>query len=96
MFVSPSGDVFIRSIDTIKKYNDAHKICNALVEYIETVGVNDIVQICIDNASNMKSVPNLLLHCFPSLYFQEFWDTCAIFVHMVELVLISLRTFDGK
>jgi hypothetical protein len=26
----------------------------------------------------------------------EFWDTCANFVHMVELVLMSLRAFDGK
>jgi hypothetical protein len=27
---------------------------------------------------------------------EEFWDICANFVHMVELVLVSLRTFDGK
>jgi hypothetical protein len=26
----------------------------------------------------------------------EFWDTCANFVHMVELVLVSLKPFDGK
>jgi hypothetical protein len=26
----------------------------------------------------------------------EFWDICANFVHMVELVLMSLRAFDGK
>jgi len=26
----------------------------------------------------------------------EFWDTCANFVHMVQLVLVSLTTFDGK
>jgi hypothetical protein len=26
----------------------------------------------------------------------EFWDTCANFVHMVELVLVSSRPFDGK
>jgi hypothetical protein len=27
---------------------------------------------------------------------EEFWDICANFVHMVELVLVSLKTFDGK
>jgi hypothetical protein len=26
----------------------------------------------------------------------KFWDTCANFVHMVESVLASLKTFDGK
>jgi hypothetical protein len=26
----------------------------------------------------------------------EIWDICANFVHMVELILISLRAFDGK
>jgi hypothetical protein len=26
----------------------------------------------------------------------EFWDICANFVHMVELVLMSLKAFDGK
>jgi hypothetical protein len=26
----------------------------------------------------------------------EFWGICANFVHMVELVLMSLKAFDGK
>jgi hypothetical protein len=26
----------------------------------------------------------------------KFWDTCANFVHIVELILMSLRAFDGK
>jgi hypothetical protein len=26
----------------------------------------------------------------------ELWDTCANFVHMVELTLVSLKAFDGK
>jgi hypothetical protein len=26
----------------------------------------------------------------------EFWDICANFVYMVELVLVSLKAFDGK
>jgi hypothetical protein len=42
----------------------------ALVKYIETIGVNNIVQICIDDVLNMRSVVNLLIYHFPSLYFQ--------------------------
>ncbi len=26
----------------------------------------------------------------------DFWDTCTNFVHMVELVLVSLNAFDDK
>jgi hypothetical protein len=81
MFVCPSGDVFIGSIDITREYKDAHKICNALDEYIETIGVNNIVKICTDNVSSMRNMPNLLIFCFPSLYFQ----VCD--VHCLNLLL---------
>jgi hypothetical protein len=68
MFVC-SG-VFVGSIDIIREWKDAHYICTALVKYIETIGVDNIVQICIDNVLNMRSVANLLLHHFSSFYFQ--------------------------
>jgi hypothetical protein len=48
----------------------AHYICNALARYIETIGMNNIVQICTNNASSMKSAANLLIYHFLSLYFQ--------------------------
>jgi len=62
MFVCPNGNVFIGSIDTTREWKDAHYICNALVGYIKTIGVDNIVQICIDNALNMKSAANLLIY----------------------------------
>jgi len=27
---------------------------------------------------------------------ENFWDTCANFVHMVELIFMSLKAFDDK
>jgi hypothetical protein len=39
-----------------------------LAKYIETIGVDNIVQICIDNVLNMRSVANLLIYHFSSLY----------------------------
>jgi hypothetical protein len=77
MFVCPSGDVFIGSIDTTREYKDAHYICNALAEYIKTIGVSNIIQICTNNASSMRSVPNLLIYHFPSPYFSSF--CCSLF-----------------
>jgi hypothetical protein len=41
-----------------------------LVKYIENVGMNNIVQICIDNVSSMQNVVDLIIHCFLGLYFQ--------------------------
>ncbi len=81
MFICPSGDVFIGSIDTTKERKDAHYIWNALGGYIETIGVDNIVQICTYNASSMRSAANLLIHHFPSLYFQG----CA--AHCLDLLL---------
>jgi hypothetical protein len=56
MFACASGDVFIGSINT----TDAHYICNTLGGYIETIRVNDIIQIFVANASNMRIATNLL------------------------------------
>jgi hypothetical protein len=66
----PNGDVFIGSIDTSREWKDAHYICNALGGCNKNIGVNNILQISKDNVLNMKSVIDLLIHCFPGLYFQ--------------------------
>jgi hypothetical protein len=76
MFTCPSGNVFIGSIDTTKEQKDAHYICNALGGYIKTIGVDNIVQICIDNVSSMRSAADLIIYHFPSLYFQGYVAYC--------------------
>ncbi len=81
MFACSNGDAFIGSIDIIGKRKDVHYICNALGGYIETIGVNNIVQICIDNVSNMRSAIDPLICHFLSLYFQG----CA--THCLDLLL---------
>jgi hypothetical protein len=43
MLVYPNVDVFICAIDTTWEHKDAQYICNALVWYIESVGVENIV-----------------------------------------------------
>jgi hypothetical protein len=81
MLVSPNGDVFIGCIDTIREWKDAHYICNALAGYIEIIRVDNIVQICTNNASNMKSAVDLLIRCFPNFYFLSY------VVHCLDLLL---------
>jgi len=81
MFACPSGNVFIGSIDTTKEWKDAHYICNALGGYIKTIGVDNIIQICTNNVSNMRNVVDLLIYHFPSFYFQG----CV--AHRLDLLL---------
>jgi hypothetical protein len=76
MFASPNGDVFIGSNHTTRGSKDAHYICNPLVGYIKTLGVNNIVQICTENVLNMRSATDFLIRCFPSLYFQGYATHC--------------------
>jgi hypothetical protein len=49
--------------------------------YIETIGIDNIIQICIDNVSSMKSAIDSLIFCFPTLYFQNY------VVHFLDLLL---------
>ncbi len=81
MFSFPSGNVFIGSIDTTRERKDAYYKCKALGGYIKTIGVDNIVQICKNNVSSMKSATNLLICCFPSLYFQGY------VAHYLDLLL---------
>jgi hypothetical protein len=75
MFAYPISNVFIGSIDTIRELKEAWCICNALGGYIETIRVDNIVQICTNNASSMKSVVNLLI-----CHFQVFIFKVVLFI----------------
>jgi len=65
MFVCLNGNVFIRSIDTTREQKD-----------IKTIGIDNIVQIYTNNASSMRSVANLLIYHFPSVYYQSYITHC--------------------
>jgi hypothetical protein len=82
MFSCPNRNVFLSVIDTIGEQKDAQVLhINALVGYIETIGVDNIIQICTNNISNMQNVINLLICQFSNLYFQG----CA--THCLDLLL---------
>jgi hypothetical protein len=81
MCAYPNNDVFISFIDTTRDQKDGHYICNALVGYIKTIGINNIVQICTNNVSNMQNVINIIICYFPSFYFQGYG------IHYLDLPL---------
>jgi hypothetical protein len=61
MFVCPNGDVFLSAIDIKGEHKDTHYICNVLVKCIGLVGMDKIVQNCINDASNMWNATTLLI-----------------------------------
>jgi hypothetical protein len=81
MFVCPNKDLFLKAIDTTRDRKDAQYICNALIKYIQNMGVDNVVHICMDNASNMQSASNMLRFRYPTIYFQG----CA--AHYLDLLL---------
>jgi hypothetical protein len=80
MFPCPNGNVFISTIEKIREHNDAHYICNALVGYIQSIGMDNIGQICINNALNMWNATNLLICHFLGLCFQGCATHCLNFL----------------
>ncbi len=80
-FACSNGNVFIGSIDIIGKQKNAHYKCNAVIGYIKTIGMKNIVKICTNSASSMRSVTNFWIYCFPTIYFQG----CA--THCLNLLL---------
>jgi hypothetical protein len=81
ILVFPNKYLFIKTSNTIYDQKDAQYICNALVEYIQNMGVDNFVQIYTDNASNMQNTLDILRVHYPSLYFQS----CA--THCFDLLL---------
>jgi hypothetical protein len=85
MFACPNVNVFKSSINTIGEWKDGHYIFNALGGYKKTIGIDNIVQICTNNASSMTSAINLIICHLPSLYYQG----CV--VHYLNLLLEDWR-----
>jgi hypothetical protein len=89
MRICPNGYLFLKAINTTRDRKDAQYICNALAEYIQNVGMDNVVQICIDIASNMQSASDILKVYYPTLYFQG----CV--AHCLDLFLEDSKKNHG-
>jgi hypothetical protein len=80
ILVYPNKDLFLKTINTIEDPKDAQYICNALVENIQNMGVDNFVQIYTNNASNMRNTSNILRVRYPSISFQGCATYCFDFL----------------
>ncbi|KAL6584924.1 hypothetical protein OROMI_004213 [Orobanche minor] len=78
---SPSGTVFLKSIDTSSMIKDGKKLFEMLDSMIEEIGEENVVQVVTDSASAYVLAGRLLEEKRPRL----FWSPCA--AHCIDLML---------
>ena len=81
MLVSPSGELFLGSVDTTGNEKTATYMASIMEKFIEQVGPHNIVQVCIDNAKSMLNASQLIIKRYPRIYIQG----CA--AHVMDLLL---------
>jgi hypothetical protein len=81
MLVSSATEQFYGAVDTTEYPKTMEYQASTMEKYIEEVGPHNIVQICIDNASSMKAVADIITDKYTHIYFRE----CA--VHAMNLLL---------
>ena len=77
----PRGTMFLKSVDASDRVKDAHMLLQLLDEVVEEVGVENVVQIITDNASNYVLAGKLLEEKHPTI----FWTPCV--AHCIDLML---------
>jgi len=78
---SPSGTVFLKSIDTSDVIKDGKKMFELLDSMVEEIGEDHVVQVVTDGASNLVAAGRMLMEKRTKL----FWSPCA--AHCLDLVL---------
>eukprot|EP00253_Pinus_taeda_P011616 PITA_11616 len=77
----PKDTMFIKSLDASEHVKDAATICELLDGFIREIGVQNVVQVIIDNAANYVSAGKMLMERHRTL----FWTPCA--AHCLNLLL---------
>ena len=71
MVSSQNGPVFLKAVDALGKYKDAHFMGELFIKTIEEVGVDSCVQIITDNALVCKVVGMIVETKYPQVF--SFW-----------------------
>jgi hypothetical protein len=69
MLVSSATEQFLEAVDTTGYPKTTEYQASIMEKYIEEVGPQNVVQICIDNASYMKAAADIITYKYPHTYF---------------------------
>uniref|UniRef100_A0A0R0FNV4 DUF659 domain-containing protein n=1 Tax=Glycine max TaxID=3847 RepID=A0A0R0FNV4_SOYBN len=78
---SPSGTVFLKSVDTSNVIKDANHMFELLDSMVEEIGEDNVMQVVTDGASNFVKAGKMLENKRTKL----FWSPCA--THCLDLIL---------
>ena len=81
MLVSPSGELFLGSVDTTGNEKTATYMASLMERFIEQVGPHNIVQVCTDNDRSILNASKIITEKYPHIYMQG----CA--AHAMDLLL---------
>ena len=81
MLVSPSGELFLGSVDTTGNEKTATYMASLMERFIEQVGPHNIVQVCTNNDRSMLNASKIITEKYPHIYMQG----CA--AHAMDLLL---------
>ena len=84
----PKGTMFLKSVDASDQVKDAQLLFRLLDEVIEEVGVQNVVQVITDNASNYVAAGRMLEEKHPTIW----WTPCA--AHCLDLMLEDIGKVD--
>ncbi|XP_059063100.1 uncharacterized protein LOC131079406 isoform X2 [Cryptomeria japonica] len=80
--------VFLKSVDASNKVKNAETLARMLEHVVMEVGVENVVQIIIDNAATYVSAGRILQERHPTL----FWTPCA--AHVLDLLLEDIGKLE--
>ena len=86
MTVWPMGEIFEGIVDASGNKKTGEWIATEMSSIIDKIKPELVVQICTDNASNMKSCRRILMKKYPKLYYQ---GCCA---HALDLILDDMES----
>jgi hypothetical protein len=86
--VTPKGEKFLESVDTSGDTKDADFIVQVVGKAIEDVGIEIVVQVCMDSAAICKATGRKLETCFPHITFTRYTPHC------LDLLLEDMGKLD--
>jgi hypothetical protein len=88
LIACPKGTMFLKSVDASDQVKDAQLLFHLLDEVVEEVGVENVVQVITDNASNYVATGRMLEEKHPTIW----WTPCA--THCLDLMLEDIGKIE--
>jgi hypothetical protein len=88
LIACPKGTMFLKSVDASDQVKDAQLLFRLLDEVVVEVGVQNVVQVITDNASNYVAAGRMLEEKHPTIW----WTPCA--THCLDLMLEDIGKIE--